>query len=103
VGFVKLHRYAALSLAVEVRIKNWAKNGDGGGEKGDRGKKKKMSKQTDTSKDKRYEQQARNSRFSLSVAFSLSLSSQRANLESCEVSSMNATSLSSYDDIKKYI
>lgn len=36
-------------------------------------------------------------------AFSISLSSQRADLGSCQVSLTNATSPSSYDDIKKYV
>lgn len=67
--------------------------------------KKKMSKQTDTSKDERYEQpHRREARVSLSLrAFSLYLSSQRADLGSREVSLTNATSPSSYDDIKKYV
>lgn len=43
-----------------------------------------------------------NLRFSL-LLFSLSLSSQRADLGSREVSLTNATSPSSYDDIKKYV
>lgn len=81
------------------------RRGAGGGkEEGDRGKKKKTSKQTDTPKNEGIwtTSQARNLRFSL-LLFSLSLSSQRADLGSREVSLTNATSPSSYDDIKKYV
>lgn len=110
VGFIKLHWYAALSLAVKVRIKNWAKNGDEeGGEGRWQGKKKKMSKQTDTPKDERYEQRfagAKLACFSLFLSFRSLFLYPPLDVPISDLVKYRWRMLlhpSPYDDIKKYV